>query len=162
MEVIVDSLQSEVDKLNHLLEDYEANYLNLYHILSSSSLFWKDPHALRFFDNIDFEKLKVKSSIDELSSIKEVYEYLLAKYKNLGTKFSFKLENYENVISHFDQYINEIQDIIASYNSLDLSFCGGEVADLLAQKNKLANMVTKANQVKEQLLKMKLIYDFLK
>lgn len=154
MEVIVDSLQSEVDKLCRLLEDYEANYLNLYHILASSSLFWQDPHAARFFNNVDFEKIKVKSSIEELTSIKNVYEYLLTKYKSLGNKFSFKLENYESVLSKIDQYINEMQVIITCYNNLNLDFCGNEVSDLYSQKNKLVNMVNKASQVKEKTKKV--------
>ena len=55
-EIKVDKLKDEVVKLNKLIDDYEDNYLNMYHEIMNSNSDWIDGNSITFFSEKDLEK----------------------------------------------------------------------------------------------------------
>ena len=123
MKIDVSKLKEDITTFQNLLKEYEENYLNYYHELSSASFFWQDSHADSFFKNVNLEKLKVESFYEELSVLSQIYQFLIAEYQNFGNVIQFDLNERDTVISKFNLYFEKIEDIIRCYQDLDLSFC---------------------------------------
>lgn len=137
MEIDIDSLKVEVNKLNKLIQDYEQNYLNLYNELSSASFFWKDKNVFNFSDRLVKEKLEVSTTFYELNNIKDIYDLVVLKYQKFGTKIRFDLSMKDSVFTMFDNYLVILDEVINGYINLDLSFCIGTVeADLILNEQK--------------------------
>ena len=144
MEIKVSKIKEELNNLNNLIEEYELNYLNLYNIVNDMSHHWQDYYANLFFKDIELKKIEVRNTIDEITNIKNLYYYLVLKYENIGENIKFDLSMRSSVLNSIDNCLNKYQNIINSYNSLDLSFCGGysinsEVSTMINAKNKLAH-----------------------
>ena len=153
MEINIESLNTEVERLTILQDKFLDNYLNLYNLLSTASSYWQDPKATKFFDNINLEKAKIKTAYDELASLTDTYRYVVENYQDLGTKITVNLNMQDTVITKFNTVINNLNDIITNYNTLDLSFCPYEARMLLKEKNELIkiknNMETLKTRVRE-------------
>lgn len=137
MEINIESLNTELERLTVLQDKFLDNYLNLYNLLSNASSYWQDPKATKFFDNVNMEKLKVKTAYDELASLTDTYRYVVESYQDLGTKITVNLNMQDKLIAKFNTIINNLNDIITNYNTLDLSFCPYEARMLLKEKNEL-------------------------
>lgn len=153
MEINTAKMQTELLKLKQLLKEYEENQLNLYNELSSSSLFWKDPHAQKFFDVVLEEKNKVHVAVEELNSLEELYTYLLEKYQALGVKIQFDLDSEDAIVERFNTFLNKINSIIRDYNALDVSFCPNEAGLIMEERDSLASVSENIENIKQSVKK---------
>ncbi|MBO5138555.1 MAG: hypothetical protein J6B89_02830 [Bacilli bacterium] len=157
MDINIDSLKIEVNKLNKLLQEYEQNYLNLYNELSSTSFFWKDKNAIDFSTNLNKEKFDVHLTLDELKKIRDVYNYVISKYQDLGSKIKFNLTVRDDVYSRFNSYLGRLDEIINCYKAMDLSFCTLNESSLVSSElKKLSDVKNRVLQLKD---KIKSIFD---
>ncbi len=149
MEIKVDSLKTEVNKFNRMIEEYEEIYLNLYNQISSASFYWQDPKAIQFFKQISLEKLQVKTMIDEMNSVRQVYAFLIEKYQMLGNKIVCNLQNRDRLLLKFDRYVNQLNNLIDHYNRLNLSFCRKEARYLRNQRSILISMRNEIMEIRD-------------
>lgn len=144
MKVNVSKLKNEVISFQNLLKEYEENYLNFYQELSSVSFFWQDPHADAFFKNTNLEKIKLQVFHEELSSVYGLYKFLTERYQAFGDVIQFNLSKMDTIFSKFNLCLEKMDDVIRSYQSLDLSFCNDlvyvikkEESDLISCRRQL-------------------------
>lgn len=151
MFIKVNSLKTEFNQLNKLIESYNLTVLNLYNELSYSNNYWQDGHSLLFYDNARIEKQNNLKIVSELIEIKDVYSFLISNYEVLGNHIKCELPNKYAVLNKIDAYINKIKEIIASYNGLDLSFCPAEAGMISSQVNGLNNELKRINDVRAKI-----------
>lgn len=139
MKVNVSKLKNEIVSFQDLLKEYEENYLNFYQELSSVSFFWQDSHADNFFKNVNLEKIKVQVFHEELMSIYGLYKFLIDRYQSFGEIIEFDLNMMNTVFSKFNLSIEKMNDIIHSYQGLDLSFCDDIAGMVKNEYNEILN-----------------------
>ena len=154
--VDTDSLKSQLIILNHLIEEYEENYLNVYHELSTSSLSWQDNHAIRYFDRVDTEKTKIKRSLDELKAVYDIYDYVATNYSELGEKIQFNLMTKGKLFHQLNSYLEKLNGLIKICQQFDYQFSceANRISSLLERLEKLRDKV--------EIVKMNLGNDFCK
>lgn len=121
MKVDLKELQSKIDSLDKIINEYETNILNLYNQLLSASIYWKDEDSLKFNERISFEKKQASIKFLELKSVKETFKYLISKYENIGQKIVFDLKSKEKINKFLDDYISQLEKISNHYNQINLS-----------------------------------------
>lgn len=156
MQVNVSGMKAELAAFKRFLKDYEDDCRNLYHTLNYTNTYWQDPHAMKFFDSVKLEEIKVDTMQNEFQALKEVYTYFVEKYETFGNKVFFDLENRESCLAKIDSYILKMRNVIATYAGIDTSFCPKEASLLRKEKQKLENDVKVLEQYRVD-LKEKLI-----
>ncbi len=154
MEIHIDKLKTTVLQLNHCIEEYEEIYMNFYHVISSSSFFWNDNRSKKFYEAMYTEKNQVKTVIDELYSLKSIYDYMIGEYEKIGTRLQIQLSEKQNVIHSFDQYIEKIHSCIQILHAISLDMYP-EVAPLLTEEqSKFIKLEQQVQKLKDQLLEL--------
>lgn len=154
MEIHIDKLKTTVLQLNHCIEEYEEIYMNFYHVISSSSFFWNDNRSKKFYEAMYTEKNQVKTVIDELYSLKNIYDYMIGEYEKIGTRLQIQLSEKQNVIHSFDQYIEKIHSCIQILHAISLDMYP-EVAPLLTEEqSKFIKLEQQVQKLKDQLLEL--------
>lgn len=153
MIVKVDSIKTECDRLNSLIEDYNMTILNMYNELSFSENYWRDRHSMLFFDNIKTEKRKNLNFVTELRNYKDTLNYLVKSYQAIGNKIDCTLKNKDSVIGKFDQYLNKLDSIISTYNRLNLYFCPREASYLNYERSLLEADYNRMNAIRSNVKK---------
>lgn len=154
MRVDVSNIKTELVKLNKLIETYEDNYLNLYNELNKASTYWQDVHSINFFDDVDSYKLKLEINVEELNSLCDIYKYLVDQYQKIGDRINFDLDKKNSVVRTIDTYIQEINSIVSSYRSLNLSFCTHyERETLMREMRRLQNYKNILSETKSEVIK---------
>lgn len=154
MQIKVNHLKTYLDMISKKLKNYEEDCRNFYNELNNISSYWQDNHAERFFDNVLIEKNKIDTMQNEILSIKDVYKYMVESYEKIGNKLEFNLDLKEDTLYHIDTYIAKLENIIFSYNRLNLSFCSKEKQILENHKQELIREVEYVQKVKENLKKI--------
>lgn len=153
MEIKVSRIKEELSELNTLIEDYELSYLNLYNIVNDMTNYWQDGYSERFFKDVEIKKINVSNTIEEIKNIKDVYKYLVSKYESIGNTIKFDLNYKNSVITYLDTCIEQCKNIISSYGSLDISFCGeagsirNEISLVKVNKERLENYKEKLKKI---------------
>lgn len=158
IEVNIDELRFQIDRLNQLLENYEMTILNLYNQENSTLTFWRDRKSLELSNNSVHEKAKVKNMLTELSSLKEVYKYIVEKYQQIGNKIQFNLNNQNQIVNIFNRCIDKENVIINLYSNINVRYCyyelrilNNEKQRMIAHRNKLIevknNIVSQMNNI---------------
>lgn len=122
MDIDIEKLKGDVRELGNLIEDYEGIYYNLYNELSNCSIFWNDNNSILFFDNVGSEKIAVSETITEFRQIMEIYNYLINKYSEFGNKIKIDTKQKNDILKKIDNYIDDIDDILNSFNNLSFRF----------------------------------------
>lgn len=149
MEININSLKQELSALNKLIEEYNINNLNMYNTFSSTTPYWIDPHSILFQNNINFEKIKVTKTYNEMIELKDIYNYMITSYQNIGDKIKINISGRENILNKFDNIISMINSIINKYNNLDYSFANVNIITMLNKEK------TELNQTKERIINLK-------
>ncbi|MBE6152813.1 MAG: hypothetical protein E7166_01110 [Firmicutes bacterium] len=152
MKINIMIIKSEILKLNTLIDEYENNYLNLYNEIKKASSYWQDGNSINFFNDADYYKLKIQLNVEEIKQLKEVYNYLINKYSQIGNKITFNLNSRTYLINSFNSYINQIDEIIKLYNNLDLSFCSYERQKLINQRNQFKSIKNSLIKIKKNII----------
>ncbi len=151
MEIHIDKLKTTVLQLNHCIEEYEEIYMNFYHVISSSSFFWNDNRSKKFYEAMYTEKNQVKTVIDELYNLKNIYDYMIAEYEKIGTRIQIQLSEKQNVIQLFEKYLEKIHRCIQILYSISLD-AYPEVAPLLVEeKNNFIRLEQQVQTLKDKL-----------
>ncbi|HIR49084.1 MAG TPA: hypothetical protein IAB35_03810 [Candidatus Faecimonas gallistercoris] len=148
MKVITSTLKEEVLSLNQLIKEYEKVYLNLYNEFFATSFSWQDSYQKNFTSEIEKEKKQVEKMINELTSIKDIYNYIIEKYETIGQKIIINVNTSKTILKQIDGYIEKLDSIIQSYNNLDTSFCKSEKEIIEKERNTL-------EYTKKKMLKIK-------
>lgn len=169
-------IEKELIYLNKLLEEYENNYLMIFKELNSSSFFWKDGKADLFYKEIPKELEKNRNYYQEIKSVKDLYNFILEKYKQIGDKISIDLNSQESILEKFNNIIELSKEILSSYKHLDTSFCEEEkqiindyketlkslITSLIEEKNKIKDLFNNVedieSQINEKLANIKITY----
>ncbi len=153
MEIYIDKLKIEMNRFNKLITNYEKIMLNLFNILNQTSSYWQDTNSMKFLDSVSRQKININKKINELKTLKDIYEYLIRKYETFGAKIEFDLSAKEKINTKMNKYIEKINKTIDDYNSLYLSFYPDERAPILNQKNELIKIGSKTEELKEKIRK---------
>ncbi len=151
MEIKVIKLKEELNDLNSLIKQYEEINLNLYHEIEESTNYWTDNHAMKFFEAISNEKKEVTLTIEELKKTRDIYDYLVKKYKKIGDQINCNINNRKKALSSINLYVEKINEIITNYNNLDLSFCPEVRNYLQIEKNKFINIKDQLEKVSKEM-----------
>ncbi len=154
MQVHVANMKTQLISLNKLLTTYEEDLRNFYNELNTSSSYWQDTHADKFFNNVKGEHLKSTNTQNELRSIEKVYKHLIESYETLGDKIFFDFDHKDSCLEKINTFIEKMRSIIGAYNSLDTSFCGSEATILEQEKQKMMKDVKMITKMKENLQKV--------
>ena len=119
MEINIGHLKTELSNLNKLLEEYNINNLNMYNELSKTGSYWIDNHSIMFSNTISFEKLKVNKVYKEMKELKEIYQYMIISYQDIGNKIKINISGREDVLNKFDNITSMINKVINEYNNLE-------------------------------------------
>lgn len=153
MDINIEKLKGDLRELIALIEDYESIYYNLYNELSNCSIFWNDKNSILFFDNVSFEKIAVKETITEFRQIVVIYNYLVNKYSEFGTNIKIDTKQKSNILKKIDNYIDEINDILNSFNNLTFRFDRTISDNIYRDINRLNEIINILYKLKNKLKK---------
>lgn len=151
MEIHIDKLKTTVLQLNHCIEEYEEIYMNFYHVVSSSSFFWNDNRSKKFYDAMHIEKNQVKTVIEELYRLKDIYDYIITEYEKIGTRLQIQLSEKKNVIPSFDKYLEQIQDCIQICTSISVETYPEVETLLIKEKSDFIKLQQQVQKTRDQL-----------
>ena len=153
MDINIEKLKGDLRALSNLIEDYESIYYSLYNELSNCSIFWNDNNSLLFFDNVSSERIAVNRTISEFRQIKEVYNYLVNKYSEFGTKINIDIKQKDDILTKFDNYIDDIEDILSSFNKLKYGFDRTISDNIFRDINRLIDIISRLYKLKNKIKK---------
>lgn len=151
MYVNVTNMKTQLNRIIASLNTLYEDYLNYYNELNGVILYWQDPIATRYFDSVKKEQVKVQNMQEEFTFLKEVYQYFVNKYSELGNKIFYVLENKNACISRTNNFIEKAKNVVRSYEKLDTGFCSSERGILEREKEKLKQIIEDMEQEKEVL-----------
>ena len=152
MEINVGNIEKECSTLKKNIDSFYDNVLTIYNELNWVKGYWDDYHARIFFTNVNSEKMKVVNTYNELKSVSNIYEFMVERYKSIGNKIQVNLEVKDNVLAKFNNFYDKVNELISSYNGLNLGFCAGSsIANRLhRQKRDLLKIKASLNVYKEK------------
>lgn len=153
MDINIEKLKGDLRELNNLIEDYESIYYNLYNELSNCSIFWRDNNSCLFFDNVRLEKIAVNETITEFKQITEVYNYLVNKYGEFGNKIKINTKLKNDILSKFDNYLEDIYDILDAFKNLTFRFDKTISDNIYRDMEKLVDIVNILVSLKSKIKK---------
>ena len=122
VKIDIEELDQEITKLDQLIELYEQIKSNLFNTITSSSVYWHDNKAVKFYDAIEKEKNKTEVLVGNIKDRRDLFFFILTRYKELGKKITCDLETKDAVIEKYDFLLSEIEMILKKYKDLDISF----------------------------------------
>ena len=151
MKINIFNLNTEIKKLNKLIEEYEDTYLNLYNELSSNEVYWNDNISKKFNENIRLEKIQVRTSIDELTSIKNIYEEIVFKYEKIGNKLAVIPKTKNTILTKLDNYSTKLHQILEIYNEIDTTKKSKEILIINNHINKFKKMALEISALRRNI-----------
>ena len=121
MEISVSKMKTEIINLDHLINEYENNFLSLYNELFSFSFYWKSEFSENFFDAKRKEKVALKEFIDELKSYKDVLNFVCTEYGLSGEKIFFDLDRFDSTYTKICNFYESLQKLFDEINLLGVS-----------------------------------------
>lgn len=149
MQINIDKLKIDITNYNKLIEEYESIYLNYYHEMESNISYWTSPYANSFFSTIEEEKKENINFYQELLSLKEVLNYIITSYQKYGRKVNCNLNQKDSIINKINNY--NIDEIINSYNELDLNLYPNIKEKIDKHKTKLSNSKKNKEKYKQKI-----------
>lgn len=144
MEINVLELYNEITNLSFLLEEHEKNTINLYRNYSYALDNWKDEKSFKFLSNLEREKAKEENVYNQIKDLKEIYKYIYNSYSKIGNKIYFNEDKKESLVDCLNECLDEIDNIINAYNSVNLELYSREYVIL-------ENELIKVNELKVQM-----------
>lgn len=151
MQINITNMKLKLITLTNKLNDYQDDLLNLYNELNNASSYWQDPHAIKFFNNVKKEQLQANNLTNELTSLQEIYTYLVDKYETIGNKIQFELDQKNACFAKIDNFLTKITQIINAYNHLDTSFCPEEAKYIQNEQRKLLKVAENLKTIRKDL-----------
>ncbi len=148
MEIKLEKLEVENDKLKQLLNEYENDYLNIYNELELNSSIWEGEEANEFNNKVETDKTKVKNTYEELKKLDDVYNCLINEYQSIGQNIFFDMDKKDELNAFFEKTLASIVSVIDYYDIIDTSFCPAEASIINQQKSEI-------KQIEKDIFKIK-------
>ena len=116
--ISVKKIKIEVDNLKKLIDDYEEVMGNLFYNLSSFSFFWEDKKEQEFLSHIDLAKTETTLFLEDLKSQKEIFSYIVEKYKSFGDRILCDLSKKNVVMNQYNEVLNDLNNVINHYQNI--------------------------------------------
>jgi DNA repair exonuclease SbcCD ATPase subunit len=142
----ISNLNNEIRHLGKSIEDYESTILNIHNIIKDVSFYWDDKRARDLMKSNETDKLLDKRKIEELTEVKEIYQFITLKYSELGKKIEFDLSNESSVDKAINNYIKQLEDIISMYNRIELNLYKEEEKYIKDSKKRVVDLKNKMEQ----------------
>ncbi len=146
-------INSEINKLNDLISEYEDVQLNIFNQLKDSSVNWNDGNSLVFNEKIYDDKIESALFLLYIKENKELFDFIYNSYSQLGKKISCNLEKKNSVIFSIETCISQINTILNEFNQIDVSFNYSEKDNILKQKQKIVEVRQICLEIKNNTLK---------
>lgn len=91
MKINVLEMSNELKKLNDNLSDYEELYQSIFREVDIAKTYWNDGYAETFSNAMLNEKHQSDKLFQELSSRRNIYQYVRDEYSRSGNKISYDL-----------------------------------------------------------------------
>ncbi|MBQ9011193.1 MAG: hypothetical protein IJ093_00905 [Bacilli bacterium] len=140
MEIHIEALKKEINNYNRLVNDYEKCKLNLYNVLGQTSSAWHDGISGKFINRVAKEKVEADNILSQITSVLDVYKFILSRYESFGNKIVFDLGMQAAIRGSFDKYIASLDSVIYRYNTLNLGFYPNEIYQILNQKGRIISV----------------------
>ena len=134
MHIDTKKIEEYLNKLNSQIKKYDDIYLNYYNDISRIKDNWISNQARKFLENTEIEKKEQKKIINNLNDIKEIYEYILLKYKDIGNKIECDLSKKEKLVEKINLYIENLNKIINKYNNLNYKLYDTQTISILQEE----------------------------
>ena len=158
MVINLNYMKNEIEKLNALIEEYEENSLNLKNCFKSVSFFWNGVLEQKYMDDVNNELKKLDLTIIDLESTKDIYNYIIEQYSIIGNKIEYDSSIKSKILSYFDTIINDYDDILQKYNSVNYSLDSDlttiiekERITILNNKNTIINYISDIKSMYDRL-----------
>ena len=122
VKIDIEELDQEITKLDQLIELYEQIKSNLFNTITSSSVYWHDNKAVKFYDAIEKEKNKTEVLVGNIKDRRDLFFFILTRYKELGKKITCDLETKDADLDiSFDSELkNKIDKQIDEYEKINI------------------------------------------
>ena len=114
IKVDVKLLAENIKRIDHEIDEYYDNYLNMYNEFNQSHNSVKSEKLDLLYDSIDDDKKSVQIFFSELEYLKKIYMYIQSSYETLGNKIQWDLIEQQTLFAKFDgisQKIKEMEDL---------------------------------------------------
>ena len=152
MKISVNEIKNLNNKLKLKISLYESKYLQYYNYMNQTQKDWYDHKANHFFETLEEDKKNDYDTLQELTSIYNIYEFIANNYLEIGTEIEYVPEQKDEIIELLDNIINKSNTIINIYNNLGINKYS-ERSKLYQQKNNFMNILEKAKKIKNSILK---------
>lgn len=148
--VRIDDLVNELSSLGAIINNYEENYKAIFKELDNSKSFWNDGYAKSFYNDAIIENYQNKEHNSNIRALEKVYQYIVDKYQELGSKIEIELSYRDTILENFNKRISEIRDIINQYKGIDTYYCPKERNVIDNQIKDLRATITAIRNTKEE------------
>lgn len=156
MEINVRNIKNKLINITKLIENYDIIILNLDNQYNQIASYWKDNNAINFLEITEEHSKKVKNMYLELTSLKELYEKLIEEYEKIGNKININLDEKDNILTFIKDYITKIENLIKSYEAININILEENAYQITNQKNKLISIKEELTKYKDNI---KLIFE---
>lgn len=148
------NIKDNITELNALIDSYKDLYLNMYKEFSNCSTYWTDPNAVAYFKQIELEKRKVNTAYVNLTSLRNLYQFIVDSYSSIGKIIECDLNYKESVIKSLENYNEKLSNIIKLYDSLNLNGFDDIASSIEAEREKLSSNYTASTTYLNKLKKV--------
>lgn len=142
----ISNLNNEIRHLSKAIDDYESTILNIHNTIKDVSFYWDDKRARDLMKSNETDKLLDRRKIEELTEIKDIYQFIVGKYSELGKKIEYDLSNEQTVDKAISSYIKLLEEAISMYNRIEINLYPEEEKYIKDSKQRVLNLKNKMEQ----------------
>lgn len=154
LEVNVDNLKSEIDKISRLIDEYESISMNLFYKLNDSCVNWQDGNSIKFLEKIDNDKKENLLYLDTLNQKKQLYGLIYDKYSQIGKKVCINLNSKGIIVGIINDCCNQINKILYCFDMVKTDFYYPERQNILNQEYNVQELRNNLIQIKDEILRL--------
>lgn len=110
MKINVGNMSDELNKLNNNLAEFQGLYQSIFREVEMARSYWNDNRAQVFSSSMGEEKQKSERLYQELSSRRDVFQYLRNEYGRSGNSISYDLNRKANFLGRLSEVRRNICD----------------------------------------------------
>ncbi len=145
MEINISNLIEKKDKLTKKINEYEQTNLDYYNEISNVKTHWNTKKGKDFSSDVDEERKEIALVINNLKDIRDLYSYIIDKYKSYGDKILFDTTDENKIIDNINNYNNKIAEIIKLYDGIIAQYNNGAIVE---ERRIINNCIKQMNDIK--------------
>ena len=114
IKVNVRLLSESITRLDHEIDEYYDNYLNMYNEFNQSHSSARSDKLELLYDSVEEEKKNIQIFFSELEYLKKIYAYILNGYESIGKNIECDLKEQKTIFTKFEkikQHIKKMEDL---------------------------------------------------